>query len=139
MVFNSYNWRGKKLLGKIQLISFLGLYLTFPFLLTLLRAPEGGQVPAENIFIFVIIIVCIVFYALIMAYVSERILRIHNEKFAGRRVLAGSLNAKSGKGEEFEFIIYDMFAYETLPKYEQDAITVSEETMKNKELKYEDT
>ena len=118
-MFRGRKWHGKELLNKIQLYSFLVLYMVFPFLLTLLRDPA-------SVFIFVAVVVGVAFYVVIMAYFSERLLRIKSEKFAGRQIMAGTMNASGGRDEEFEFIVYDMFAYETLPKYMKDAIERSE-------------
>jgi len=61
MVFDRREWRGKNLLNKIQLISFLIIYMALPFIMNLLKVPKDGKIPPSNIFIFVVIIILIGF------------------------------------------------------------------------------
>jgi len=128
-MFNRANWRGKDLLQKVQLISFLVIYLAFPFIISLVRADETGEIPSGNLWAFVFILIGIGFYVLLVAWMSERILRKQSEKFAGRRVLVGDVQSGAGKGEDYEFIIAFMFPYDILPQFEKDGVERAENAM----------
>ncbi|MCP4651531.1 MAG: hypothetical protein GY853_15825 [PVC group bacterium] len=121
-MFNRRNWSGRDLLNKIQMISFLVLYMMLPLMINLLRDPTGGVTPGANITVFVYVCIGIVFYVVVMGWVSERILRLRSEEYAGRRVMVGTLDEGGGKGEDYEFIIADIFPYDLISEYEQEGL-----------------
>jgi len=108
--------------------------LFFPYILTLLRAPEGEVVPEANITRFILIIIGIGFYVTVLGWMSERVLRLQSEKFSGRRVMVGTLDAGYGRSEEFEFLVYEMFAYESLSEYDKEGVEAVEEEMEKIEV-----